>query len=356
MAVESEAVLKRRGLQVGLLAEDLERLTTCGWDTYGTLSMASAGQPGQVADERFTSSVVEKILPGEAIVRLPSLKRLYLEAYSACLVDMKRTVEQPGEESAPKVPEVEKRSRLANFMRDFPGAKVSGIYEPASSLVDEFIHMVRTGSVKFIDWPKLLSREDEVKAKKQTTLKSAAVKWEANSTGLVALADLGQDRAETNLTSDYLVRCALHRRSVAMHIAGLCDFLAHEQVVDTYFERKHDPVPNGYRAITMDQVKMTDEAVWNIWQSVPEEGPHRQGLQSSLFHPPCLRSSSVLMWSCISDHCLCLCHQMWHVPLRLPLPLRPSRRRSARFLILAQTTRRSPNFPWMGCPSASLST
>ena len=141
MAVDSEAVLKRRGLQVGLLAEDLGRLEAEGWDTYGTLAMASDGQPGQVADEKFETSVVAKILPGPARSRLAPLKRLYLEAYSACLIDMKRTVEQPSEESAPKVPEVEKRSRLANFVKEYPGAKVTGIYEPSGSLIDEFIHM-----------------------------------------------------------------------------------------------------------------------------------------------------------------------------------------------------------------------
>ena len=277
MAVDSEAVLKRRGLQVGLLAEDLHRLSAAGWDTYGTLAMASDGQPGQVADEKFETSVIGKILPGEARVRIPCLKRLYLEAYSACLVDMKRTVEQPNEEAAPKIPEVEKRSRMTNFTRDFPGAKVTGIYEPASSLVDEYIHMVRTGCVKFLDWPKLLSRDDEVRAKKQTSLKSASVKWEANSTGLVALADIGNDNVETNLTSDYLVRCALHRRSVAVHIAGLCEFLAHEQLVDTYFERKHDHVPPGYRAVTLEQVKLADEMVWKHLSDLTRGGSTSTG-------------------------------------------------------------------------------
>ena len=261
MAVDSTATFQKRAIQVGLLSEDLDRMKDLGWTTYGSLALASEGQPGNVADDAFKSSVVVKVLPGDASVRAPSLKRLYLESYSACLVDIKRTVEAGHEDTVPKVPEVEKIARIEAFKAKFPGARVEGLHEPASSLVDDYIHMFRTGSLRYLDWNKLLTREEELAAKKKTTLKVNVVKWTAEAQGLVA-STAGDDLGETALHSDYLIRCALHRRAVAVHVSGILDFLVHEQASELYFKRRFDAAPGGYRMVSWDQIQHADEHLW----------------------------------------------------------------------------------------------
>ena len=261
MAVDSAATFKKRAVQVGLLSEDLTRMEELGWSTYGSLALASEGQPGNVADDAFKTSVLEKALPGAAQVRAPGLKRLYLEAYSACLLDIKRTVEAGTDESAPKVPEIEKVARLESFKQKFPGTRVEGLHEPASSLIDEYMQMARTGAIKYLDWSKLLSREEELAAKKKTNLKVSVVKWTAESQGLVA-STAGEDLGETALHSDYLIRCALHRRAVAVHVSGVLDYLVHEQASELYFKRRFDNAPAGYRIISWDQVQHADEHLW----------------------------------------------------------------------------------------------
>ena len=281
MAVDSEALFKKRALSVGLLEEDVLRLSAQGWRTYGTFAMASEGQPGQVADDKFNTSVIAKVMIEGSETRTPCLKRLYLESYSATLADMKRTVEATNDDVAVKVPEVEKMSRMENFQKKYPGAKASGVCEPASSLIDEYIHMVRHGAVRFLDWSRLLSREDEIKAKKHTSLKGSSVKWEARSTGLVAVAENSHDAVDADLGSDYLVRVALHRRSVAVHVSGLCDFVVHEQLVDMYFERRYAITPSGYKQVSLDQVKAADEAAWKLLADLTRGGT--TGTGSSVF-------------------------------------------------------------------------
>ena len=115
-------------------------------------------------------------------------------------------------------------------------ARVEGLHEPASSLVDDYIHMFRTGSIRYLDWTKLLTREEALAPKKKTNLKVNVVKWTAEAQGLVASMG-GDDLGETALHSDYLICCALHRRAVAEHVSGILDFLVHEKASELYCTR-----------------------------------------------------------------------------------------------------------------------
>ena len=266
MAVDSQATFKRRALQVGLTSDDVAVME---------VALASEGQPGQVADEKFTSSVLAKVFGDASSVRVAPLKRLYLEAYSACLVDIKRTVEHSSEEVTPKVPEVEKLARLESFRKLYPGAPTDGIHEPASVLIDEFVHMVKTGHVKYLEWGKLLSREDELAARKKTGLKQA-VKWTADAGNIVATTDV-PETPDTALTSDYLVRCALHRRAIAVHVAGLLDFKNHEVASETFFKRKFESSPPGYRQVSFDQIQQADERLWMVFANLTRGGTTETG-------------------------------------------------------------------------------
>eukprot|EP00971_Amphidinium_carterae_P260409 5166720-Amphidinium_carterae.1 len=136
------------------------------------------------------------------------------------------------------MPEVEKLNRVKAFSVKYPGIMVSGTSEPSSTLI-EFAQMVKVGQVRFLPLSKLLSREDEVTAKKRAVLKCLPVKWSGDSTGILATADVTFDAA-IELTSDYLVRQALLRRSIATHMA---DFLAFDKIAETYFKRLYEPAP-----------------------------------------------------------------------------------------------------------------
>ena len=301
MAVDSNATLQKRALQVGLLQEDVARTEGLGWNTYGSLALASDGQPGNVADDAFLTSVLGKALPEGASVRAPCLKRLYLEARSACLVDIKRTVESGGEDAAPKIPEIEKMSRLEAFKMKYPGTRVEGLHEPSSSLIDEYIQMVRSGNIRYLDWSKMLSREEELAAKKKTVLKVNLVKWTAEPHGLVASAT-GEDLGETALHSDYLIRCALHRRAVAVHVSGLLDFLIHERASELYLKRRFEATPAGYRMVSWEQIQPADEHVWKRLAHETGQVAPNQANPSSRPTTSSTTSLLSLTSSCIFDH------------------------------------------------------
>ena len=71
-----------------------------------------------------------------------------------------------------------------------------------------------------------------------------------------------EDLGETALHSDYLIRCALHRRAVAVHVSGLLDFLIHERASELYFKRRFEATPAGYKMVNWEQIQLADEHVW----------------------------------------------------------------------------------------------
>eukprot|EP00971_Amphidinium_carterae_P019344 380793-Amphidinium_carterae.1 len=66
----------------------------------------------------------------------------------------------------------------------------------------------------------------------------------------------------TELESDYLVRKALHRRSVAAHVAGFADFTIMEKVAETYFNKLFEGVPSGYERVSLNQLQIADERLF----------------------------------------------------------------------------------------------
>ena len=88
MASNSEAVHFERVRELGL--EDLiPALKAKGWTSQGVLAFATTYVPTQPSDDQLMAQVIMPLL-GNDVARVPLLRRLWFEAYSATMVEIKQ--------------------------------------------------------------------------------------------------------------------------------------------------------------------------------------------------------------------------------------------------------------------------
>eukprot|EP00973_Karenia_brevis_P004722 649315-Karenia_brevis.AAC.1 len=131
------------------------------------------------------------------------------------------------------------------------GLNFSGPLEPSHTLVDKYVTMQETGALRHIPWQELTTRESEIKGMKVEEC------FRTDSTGnLKAVTDRKEEPAD--LSSDTRLRFAMQRRGVALHLAKLMSFKAHDQIVDWYQrELDPDPIP-GHVRVSVDQIHRVD--------------------------------------------------------------------------------------------------
>ena len=81
--LDSVAVFGSRGLEIGLLQEELEVLRTKGWNTFGRFAFACGYSPGGPDETRLLRQVSTITGAGAAEPsdeRTPVIRRLYFEA------------------------------------------------------------------------------------------------------------------------------------------------------------------------------------------------------------------------------------------------------------------------------------
>lgn len=62
---------------------------------------------------------------------------------------------------------------------------------------------------------------------------------------------------DADLSSELRLKKALHRRSVAFHLAKLCSFEVQEEFVAKYFRLMQEQPVAGYRKVSIAQVHVT---------------------------------------------------------------------------------------------------
>eukprot|EP00971_Amphidinium_carterae_P009767 192508-Amphidinium_carterae.1 len=137
----------------------------------------------------------------------------------------------PREEKRFVLPEHEKMSRLNKLHESKPGVQTGGDYEPSSRLVDKVYTGVRSLNLPTITWSTCTSKREEMRGLNRTSLTSERVEWRAGQGGIVH-ERLADEEVETDLSTDLRASLALHRRGVAMHVAGAMDFDSHQALLN----------------------------------------------------------------------------------------------------------------------------
>lgn len=274
--LESAPVFRARAKQIGITDGELDKLATNGIDTMGAYAFCCSSQPGS-SDEAPLIAVLTQVLavvPSVAI--MSKMRRLFYEAHTLAIVDMKSRLDRGDEEAPRKLMGPERTERMVLLRARLPGFTIEGQLEFSHALLDKCIDQYDRNELKFIPLEECTWRLQELEGVK----KDDKLKIEVKKDSFLKLTS-EPDQPSASLTSDLEFRNAFVRRALAYDAAGLITFQVHETWIMKLFRIMQEPALDGYRAISMAQVLKADKRLWirmadaTRSQIVPTVGQHK---------------------------------------------------------------------------------
>ena len=215
--VESEAEFLARAKEIGMEEAFITALQTAGIKTFGKLAYICAVSP-QSGDDTPLVDAVEKLLGRKTTpVELPNLRRLWFEANTFALSDLKSRVERSSLDPPRQLPLAERMSRLQSQKARLSGIVFTERVEPAHSLIDKIQSMVDSGTLAYLPPHKCPSRALEISSDKP-----------AQQVTLVSQGGLKISKKHAELECDVRgelrLREAFTRRALAFDQIGLMSF------------------------------------------------------------------------------------------------------------------------------------
>ncbi len=215
--IESTAVFEHRALAIGVPPATLALLQSNGLDSFGKYAFSCAYQPG-APDELPLKQLLTTVLGAEPNVGdFATLRRLYYEAHTLALSDMRTRVERKEDDAPRKLPVPERAVRLENQKKRLGGLKLEGPLLPAHCLVDKVCQQLEDGQLKYLAPHDCPSREQELLGIK----KSSAIALDGAGNLKVSATDV---TAKADLSSDMKIKEAFVRRALAYDQCGLASF------------------------------------------------------------------------------------------------------------------------------------
>lgn len=256
MSLDSAAVFQRRLVELKL-SHLTNQFTERGWDSMGAFAFSCAHAPGSSDDTSFINEVVIPILGDPGHVMKPQLRRLFFEAFTMAALDVQRRASPSDEVDKPKkLPAPERLSRLRVLRSRLVGLSIEDDLEPSDALVDKFNSMKEDGVLRWVPWEELNTRVDEV-------LNVKKVK-EFHTTPDGFLKTVEKDSEDpADIASDLKLRTALQRRGIAMELAHLTSFEAHEKYVVWLFKEMSRKAMTGFHPVSTNQILEVDKEVFS---------------------------------------------------------------------------------------------
>lgn len=270
-AIDSAAVFENRLVELGIpeLAPKFRELLL---GTYGSFGYAVPVAPGGAFDAaEFRRDVLEPILGVGPEDRLPPqaavVRRLFHEAHALALGDLRSRVERTDADPPKRLPQVEREARRAALnARLGLGIQVEGENEPAHSIVDRYTHMLEEDRLEYVPWACVASRSAELK------VGATRRRWLPSSSGFLREVET-RDAPQADVSSHWLINAALTRRSMAVDMAGIMSFSAHETLRAKLMKALTEPTGDpAYSPPSIDRVKAADEYVWQKLASACARG------------------------------------------------------------------------------------
>eukprot|EP00973_Karenia_brevis_P015903 2175479-Karenia_brevis.AAC.1 len=180
------------------------------------------------------------------------MRRLFFDSYAMVAADAQRKASGMDDESKPKkLPGPERSARLEAVRAQLTGLNITGPMEPSHALVDKLVAMQESGALRHIAWQELTSRESEIRGVRHEEY------YKTDNTGRLRAFTGGQE-PPADTSSETKLRFALQRRGVAMQMAEIMSFKAHDEIVNWFItEMNRDPIP-GHLKVSVDQVHRAD--------------------------------------------------------------------------------------------------
>ena len=133
---DSEAVFKKRFLELGLSEANYDAFNREGLNTLGTFAFSCNFAPGS-SDERPLVQLATNVLGVAPNTRqMACIRRLFSEAYSTIAADIRSKVEATDDSVVKRLAPAERSQRLRDQQTRLAGLDLRGNFEPGDSLVD----------------------------------------------------------------------------------------------------------------------------------------------------------------------------------------------------------------------------
>ena len=262
-SVDSEAYFDSRMVTLGIPMPVQADMRTRGWTSMGSYAFASPYQPGQADESAFVQGVLVPVLGANHAVDIasPRLRRLYFEAHTISVQDLRRRVERSDDDPPLKLPNEERAARLTRLRNRLPGMVISGQSEPSHKLVDLLAQQLDLGQVSYVHWTRCTSKMQEVQGQKSDTPSRGT--FQTDGSGVLKIVPVAEgDKADC--TSDLLLQQALTRRSIAYELAGLCPVDDMEMLTAKLMREYMRPALEGHQSVSLAQVERADRHVFAV--------------------------------------------------------------------------------------------
>ena len=253
--LDSESVFMARLSTLGITADKIRTLYAAGINNMAKLAFLSSVQPGVADDSPFFVSPARALglnSPDDLTAGEQSaFRRAWFEASTVAIAEVRNKVDKGSEESPKKMPTAERNSRYSDQQSRLSGIKIEGVMEPSHALLDKAWSMREDDQLKLLPPEECTSRAQEVLGLKKEVF------FKPDSSG--ALKQFEKDEEQkADMSTEYRVRLALTRRSLAMDSVGL----ASVEILEDYYSFLYslvmqDPIDSHF-PISVDQVLKAD--------------------------------------------------------------------------------------------------
>lgn len=227
----------------------------------GEFAWGCSFQPGQENEAplmAFFDDLFGGNLAGEAGLT-GRLRRLYHEAHTVALVDMRSRIERSEDDRPKKVQGPERAARFAAQKLRLGTLSIRGELEPSYALLDKVADQFEQNELRYIPMDELTTRDQELLGERKDSDMQEIFK--KNKQGLLQSFP-SQAQIVSDTSTDLKFKNALTRRGLAYDQSGLLTFQVHSAWVDKLFERMSDTPPPGYAPIQWDQILRADKKIW----------------------------------------------------------------------------------------------
>ena len=216
--LDSEPFFRDRMKAIGVSDAFQLALIAAGITTLARLAFSYASMPGSGDNSAFVGLLVGVFaLSTQADIpagQLACLRRLWYEAYTVSLSDIRARTETTEDSPARRLPIPERASRLASQQLRLSGVLIKGQLEHSHSLIDYVFGLKKAETLRYVDPANYTSRAIElVGVKKRSCIK-------VNAQGQVIVEDK-PSVLTTDISCEFRCRQALQRRSLALDQADL---------------------------------------------------------------------------------------------------------------------------------------
>lgn len=267
VTLESKEVFRARATAIGLDSATLAALVAYGVDTLSKLQFASAYQLGQ-SDDTILLAVVSRAIGGGAAVTAQdaaAIRRLFFEAATLTMSELKTTLERHDESPAKKIPQPERVARYTAQVQRLPGLRLRGELECSHALIDLVFQQSEDEIIRYLAPVKCTKRSQELLGLPKEA------RYSSDLNGFVKERQ-HEVLISADVSTEMRTRYALTRRALAYDQVGLCDFHILDAWHDFLWEQMMRPPPANYNAISMEQVLQADRAIFLVLSEMTRDG------------------------------------------------------------------------------------